>query len=635
MTAHASVTKVEANYVDHPVAGQRCGRCTMFLADRRACTLVKGDIDPMAHCQFFEAKKVRTAKLFADVMKEEPGVTDGHVATAIGNSKDRPRKWKPFSAVISGWTPAVNMPRRGKGKPQSTFGPTPVETATTKRATIEERIAWLHARRGDRIADTVGKKYATVADLPATVRGKLKGKKLRQWMHVFNSTYDTHADLPTAERESRSFAGAWSVVGKVAPIDDAPLVGLKNRRLEPYDENTYHLPFRYSPAALNVMRPDQTPRFLDAVTHPDRLPLTNVPLDSLYGIQDRIGRDVVQQKLDELRGDEPQKLPVVVRIAGANHIADGHDRLAARWLNGDETADVRYEDLDPVSEAKPDPTDAHSGSNFDLLQPTNGRRLTWQPNGTLAPPFVFDPTFLGGLREDQVPRFFDAITHQDDVQNVCKVPLDELRAIQDRVNPDTVSAHIENPSKKLPVVVRAHGVNYIADGHDRLTARWLRGKNKAKVRHVNLGDVPSPAVKRDDWEIPFQLRKADPDKRQVFGWASVVTKNGQPIIDKQGDIIPVEELEKAFYDYVLFSRDQGHMHSQMGVGRLIECMVFTRQKQDVLKIQITDEAGNHIEGAWVGYQVDDPSVWAAYKRGDLPEFSIGGAAVPVEVNVEV
>jgi phage head maturation protease/cation transport regulator ChaB len=51
--------------------------------------------------------------------------------------------------------------------------------------------------------------YATVADLPAAVRSKLKGKKLRQWMHVFNSSYERHGD------ESRAFAEAWATAQKL------------------------------------------------------------------------------------------------------------------------------------------------------------------------------------------------------------------------------------------------------------------------------------------------------------------------------------------------------------------------------------------------------------------------------------
>lgn len=52
--------------------------------------------------------------------------------------------------------------------------------------------------------------YNNIRDLPAAVRDKFKNKpkRLRQFMHVWNSSYDRHND------ESRAFAEAWSTVQK-------------------------------------------------------------------------------------------------------------------------------------------------------------------------------------------------------------------------------------------------------------------------------------------------------------------------------------------------------------------------------------------------------------------------------------
>ena len=48
--------------------------------------------------------------------------------------------------------------------------------------------------------------YASVSELPPAVRSKLKGKRLRQWMHVFNSAYARN------KAESLAFAEAWATV---------------------------------------------------------------------------------------------------------------------------------------------------------------------------------------------------------------------------------------------------------------------------------------------------------------------------------------------------------------------------------------------------------------------------------------
>lgn len=133
-----------------------------------------------------------------------------------------------------------------------------------------------------------------------------------------------------------------------------------------------------------------------------------------------------------------------------------------------------------------------------------------------------------------------------------------------------------------------------------------------------------PLIKRvDAWSTPLDIRKIQPDKQLIFGWASVVEKAGVAVVDSQDDIIPVSELENAAYEFVLHSRQQGDMHATVGVGRLVESMVFTKEKQDVLGIDLGMVAW------WTGFRVDCPDVWAAHKRGDRPEFSIGGQAIPV------
>jgi hypothetical protein len=187
---------------------------------------------------------------------------------------------------------------------------------------------------------------------------------------------------------------------------------------------------------------------------------------------------------------------------------------------------------------------------------------------------------------------------------------------------------VEDPSHKRPVVVRVNGANYIGDGHDRLAARWLAGDDQARVRLYDVGDYPTNNVHMvKGWSTPFRIEKADADKQQLFGWASIVTKDGRPVIDKQGDIIPVDELESAAYDFVLESRKQGDMHGRTeGVGRLIESMVFSNEKQKALCIDLG------FEGWWVGFACDCKELWKDVKSGKKREFSIGGAAVSQKVD---
>lgn len=118
--------------------------------------------------------------------------------------------------------------------------------------------------------------------------------------------------------------------------------------------------------------------------------------------------------------------------------------------------------------------------------------------------------------------------------------------------------------------------------------------------------------------IKFNVTKAD-DKQMLWGWASMVSKDGEPVVDLHGDVITEDTLEKAAYEFVLNYRVAGNMHRQLA-GRLIESMVFTKEKQELLGIDLGKVAW------WVGIKIDDPAVWEMVKNGDRPMLSIAGRA---------
>jgi 2'-5' RNA ligase len=136
------------------------------------------------------------------------------------------------------------------------------------------------------------------------------------------------------------------------------------------------------------------------------------------------------------------------------------------------------------------------------------------------------------------------------------------------------------------------------------------------------------------FEIEGTIVKADEDKKQVFGWFSVISIDGKSITDTQGDLITADTLEAAAYDYVLETRKGGEMHETTKgdvrqVGRLIESCVFTREKQKAMQeslrgqdIHATLDLGS--VGWWGGFQIDDSGTWKNIKNGQLRAFSIGG-----------
>lgn len=139
---------------------------------------------------------------------------------------------------------------------------------------------------------------------------------------------------------------------------------------------------------------------------------------------------------------------------------------------------------------------------------------------------------------------------------------------------------------------------------------------------------PAPMVcKGADGAFEFKvpISKTDDDQNLVFGWAQVIEENGVPVTDSQGDQVTEKDLEDAFYYFAQEGRETDEMHTDEVKGQMVECMVFSKEKQQALGINLGKV------GAWVGFKVDDDT-FAKVKSGDLPMFSIGGVGrrIPLE-----
>lgn len=128
------------------------------------------------------------------------------------------------------------------------------------------------------------------------------------------------------------------------------------------------------------------------------------------------------------------------------------------------------------------------------------------------------------------------------------------------------------------------------------------------------------------------ISKVDTDQHLVFGWASVSQLGGQDVIDLQGDYVPIEEIEKSAYEYVLECRKGGDMHERVAkalttnwtqpkhTADLVESMVFTPEKYQALGI---DPAGMPV-GWFLGFKVNDEEQWSLVKSGGRTGFSVHG-----------
>jgi len=124
----------------------------------------------------------------------------------------------------------------------------------------------------------------------------------------------------------------------------------------------------------------------------------------------------------------------------------------------------------------------------------------------------------------------------------------------------------------------------------------------------------------------FTFQKRDDDQRMIWGWGSISMERGQLVVDRQGDMVTTEELQKAAHQFVCDVRAAKAMHKGKNIGTIVDSMVFTKALKDALGIDPESELGQR-EGWFVGMRVDDDATWALVKNGTLRSFSFGGVGV--------
>ena len=125
-------------------------------------------------------------------------------------------------------------------------------------------------------------------------------------------------------------------------------------------------------------------------------------------------------------------------------------------------------------------------------------------------------------------------------------------------------------------------------------------------------------------DIEGQILKSDEEQRLVYGWASVITEKGEPVIDRQGDVIKPDTLVKAVSKFMEHVRVGKQMHDGDQVGVVVHSWPCTNEINKSVGLEADRE------GWLVAFKVYDDDVWAKVKSGELAAFSIGGRAVKGE-----
>ncbi len=130
-----------------------------------------------------------------------------------------------------------------------------------------------------------------------------------------------------------------------------------------------------------------------------------------------------------------------------------------------------------------------------------------------------------------------------------------------------------------------------------------------------------------DISVISDIFKSDEEQRIVYGWASVVTKNNEPVVDLHGDVITPSELLSATTEFMKTAhRNSLNMHRGEPVGQVVHSFPLTYEIAKSLDIETENE------GWIVGVHVTDDATWNLVKSGALSAFSIGGKAIRKEID---
>lgn len=115
----------------------------------------------------------------------------------------------------------------------------------------------------------------------------------------------------------------------------------------------------------------------------------------------------------------------------------------------------------------------------------------------------------------------------------------------------------------------------------------------------------------ENFNLFAPLTKIDPEKKEVWGWASVSTVNGKSVTDSQGEQVSLDALKKAVPAFLEFPALRS-MHALHTAG--------------VVKSLEVREGGDK-EGWYICAKVSDPVDWAKVTDTAYRGFSIGGKRI--------
>lgn len=208
---------------------------------------------------------------------------------------------------------------------------------------------------------------------------------------------------------------------------------------------------------------------------------------------------------------------------------------------------------------------------------------------------------------------------QPKVENLAQAPGEDERMYSDRMQ-RVMAASVKMTDRLRPQLFNGGASEAGLGGLPPNKQRYKVTMKKAGLRKGGEWVLSTEIAK--EFNTPGSLEKG-----LVYGWASVIEKDGQIVTDHEGDRIEIDELTQAAHNFISKSRNGGILHDESGhhIGHIVESVVFSKELQKALGIDLGKV------GWLVGYQIVDPRVKMLAKSGMLKAFSIGGKGKRVPV----
>lgn len=152
------------------------------------------------------------------------------------------------------------------------------------------------------------------------------------------------------------------------------------------------------------------------------------------------------------------------------------------------------------------------------------------------------------------------------------------------------------------------------------------GKPRAQAIAIALDEARSRGVSKAaepvEGTITFEIVKANDERRLLTAITNIVTDSeGKPVVDHQGDVIKIDNLEQSFIDAFSIHGGMGMggtMHRNKGGVDVVQHFTLSKGEREALGFGPGPEMGI------VKLRVTDDQIWADVKAGKYPEVSIGG-----------